>query len=315
MNPRIGRRIRKTGLIVRKNLPNITTALSVVGVLGTAFFSARAAYKSVKPIEEHKEKMGQLRANKEKFDTSKEYNKEVAVVYKKTAKELIKVYWPAAVSSGLTIAGILTTNNVHRKRYLTMAGMYTSVAAAYNEYRKRVSEKYGEEAERDLYYNIQREEIITVETDKKGNEKTKVEVVTKPGTTESTDYSLLLLQAGDKVWYYGRPDMTSWRLIEIQKNLTQLLRTRGYLFLNEVYDALEKPQIPEGQIIGWIYDENKDETDNCVDFGLKEGTENYDLFMSGKNDYVYITLNHDGTIYDKFPFFDRIWKRNSAGRV
>ena len=314
MNPRLTRRIGKLGLIFKKNIPNITTAASVVGVVGTAILSARAAYKSVKALEEHKKTMEQLHANKESFDTPKEYNKEVAVVYKNTSIEMIKQYWPAALCGGLTIAAIFTTNSIHRKRYLTMAGMYSAVYTAYNEYRKRVEGKYGPDAERELYYGIQKEEIVTVETDKKGREKTKVEVVEKPGIDDPT-HGILLIHSGDKAWYYNHPDTTYYYLISTQDFLTQKLRTQGYLFLNDVLRALEKPEIPEGQIIGWIYDESKDETDNVVDFGLKKGTENFDFFMSGKNDFVYITLNHDGTIYDKFPKYDRIWKRNDARRV
>ena len=315
MNPRIGRSIGKAGLMLRKNIPNITTAASIVGVVGTGVLSARAAYKSVKAVEEHKKTMEQLRANKNSFETDKEYNKEVASVYKNTAIQMAKVYWPAALAGGLTIAGIFTTNKVHKKRYLTMAGMYTTIAAAYSEYRKRVSDKYGEEAERELYFGTKKEEVVTVETDKKGKEKTNVEVVTKPGKTDSTDFSVYYFDINDKLWYYGRPELTYYYLMNVQNNLNQLLRTRGYLFLNEVLRALDKPEVPEGQLIGWIFDENKGETDNCVDFGLKEGTENFDLFMSGKNQFVYITLNHDGTIYDKFPSFDRLWKRHSSRRV
>ncbi len=315
MNPRIGRSLNRLGITLKKNAPEITTVLSAIGVIGTGVLSARAAYKSTKAINEHREVMEQLRANKENFDDNKEYNKEVAVVYKNTAIEMLKVYWPAAVCSGLTIAGIFTTNAVHRKRYFTMAGMYASVSAAYKEYRKRVSEKYGEETERELYYNVKREELVTVETDKKGNEKTKVDIVMSPNVVDNSDYSLFLLKPGDKVWYYNRPDLTYYKLKGYEAVLTQMLRSRGYLFLNEVLRTLELPEIPEGQVIGWVYDEDKSDTDNCVDFGLKDGTENFEFFMNGKNEFLYITMNHDGTIYDKFPSFDRFWKRNSSGRV
>ena len=314
MNPRTSRRINRLGLTVKKNIPNITTIASAVGVIGTLILSARAAYKSVKALEEHKKDIEQLHANKNSFEDVKEYNKEVVVVYKNTAKEMIKQYWPAALCAGLTVAGILATNSIHRKRYLTIAGMYSAVYTAYNEYRKRVEDKYGYEAERELYYGTQKEEIITVETDKKGKEKTKVETISKPGLDDPA-HGLLLIEVGDKAWFYNRPESTYYYLLNAQEFLTQTLRTKGYLFLNDVLRALEKPEIPEGQIIGWIYDETKDDTDNCVDFGLKSGTENFEFFMSGKNEFVYLTLNHDGTIYDKFPSFDRIWKRNDARRI
>lgn len=316
MNPKIGRSVGRFGLFIRKNLPTITAMASIFGVVGTGVLSARAAYKSVPSIEKHKENIEKVRSNKDNLE-NKEYNKAVVTVYKDTAKDLVKVYWPAAITMGLTVAGIFTTNTVHRKRYLTMAGMYTAAISAYKDYRDRVRAKYGEEVERDLYYNIEREEIITVETDKRGKEKTKVEVVMKPKSGLDETLSLLLFEPskGNHYWYHGRPDMTYYYLHGREEILTQMLRTRGYLFLNEVLRELCQPEIPEGQMVGWIYDETKGDTDNCVDFGLKEGTENFDLFMSGKNDFVYLQLNHDGTIYDKFPFYDRVWKRNHARHV
>ena len=315
MNPNISRSVGKLGLLVRKNIPNITTVLSAAGAIGTAYLSARAAYKSVPTIDKHKKNIEQVHANKDRFETTKEYNKEVLTVYKGTAIDLAKVYWPAAASLALTLAGIFTTNQVHRNRYLTMAGMYSAVSTAYADYRKRVEAKYGSEVENDLYHDIRREEIVTVETDKKGKETAVTSFVTTPGIKDDPTHSTLYLDANSRCWHYGRPELTYYRLIEIQKFLTELLRTRGYLFLNEVYDALEEPEIPDGQFIGWLYDPDRGETDNCVDFGLEEGSENLELFLSGKNEYVYITFNHDGTIYDKFPFYDRVRKRNDARRV
>lgn len=315
MNPKIGRMIGRFVMTFKKNLPEITAGLSALGVIGTAVLSARSAYKSVPKLEEHREKMEQLHAAKDCFDDPKEYNKEVLTVYKDTGVEMVKSYWPAGVAVMFTLAGIFTSNSLHRKRYFGMAGLCSTIMAAYNEYRERVRDQYGEDAERDLYLGIKREEVVTVETDKKGKEKTKTEIVVKPGEVDNPNFDVYLIDRNDKCWYYNRPELTYYYLLETQNCLTQMLRTRGYLFLNEVLRSLNKPECPEGQIIGWIYDENKGDTDNCVDFGLAEGTENFDLFMSGKNEYVYITLNHDGTIYDKFPFFDRIWGRKSTRRV
>ena len=315
MNPKIGRNVGRFGMTIKKNLPTITTVGSAAAAIGATVLSARAAYKSVPTIERHKKAIEQLHANKDKFETVKEYNKETMLVYKDTAIDLAKDYWPAGVALGLTLAGIFTTNSVHKKRYLTMAGMYTALSAAYEEYRKRVSNKYGVEEERDLYLGIQREEIVTVETDKKGKEKTKVTKVVKAGSVTDPTFSTWLIDDNCKLWYHGRPEMTYYVLVETQNDLTQMLRTRGYVFLNEVFRALQLPEVPEGQIIGWVYDETKSESDNCIDFGLREGSENYELFMNGKNDYVYINLNHDGTIYDKFPSFDRIRIRNDARRI
>lgn len=320
MNPKIGRSIGRIALSFKKNLPTITAVASGVFATASTVSAAVAAYKSVPTIEEHKRKIEQLRANKDKFDDVKEYNKAVAVVYRDTGLGLAKVFWVPAASLGFTLAGIFASDSIHRKRYITMAGMHAAVSTAFSEYRKRTRDRFGEDVERELYLNMNTEEVVTVETDRKGNEKTKLEIVKKPTMEYDATYSLFLIEPKDKCWYYGRPDMTMLYLNKKQEMLTQKLRSQGFLFLNDVLDALEKPLIPEGQFIGWLYDPDRGKDDNCVDFGLNPDSpfydpENVELFLSGKNEYLYISMNHDGTMYDKFPFYDRIWVRNDARRV
>jgi hypothetical protein len=40
--------------------------------------------------------------------------------------------------------------------------------------------------------------------------------------------------------------------VSIQNYFNQLLHIRGYVFLNEVYDALHLPRTHVGQLIGWV---------------------------------------------------------------
>lgn len=318
MNTKVTRSLGKLKLTIRKNIPTITTIVGVAGVVGTGILSARGAYKSVKAVDEHKKRMEQLRANKDSFDSLKEYNKEVVSVYTETGKEMAKSYWPAALAGAVTVASVITTHKVHRKRYLAMTGLYMASLQAFNEYRRRVEDKYGVEAERDLYFGRTTEEVVTVETDKKGKEKTSVEIVKKSDPKRDPTFSTLLIDINDKAWYYGRPESTYYFLVNAQRFLNEKLQAKGYLFLNDVLTALEKPEIPEGQFIGWIYDPDRGEkNDNCIDFGLMENSpffdkENVELFLNGKNEYVYITLNHDGTMFDRITEFNRYRDRNGV---
>ena len=58
----------------------------------------------------------------------------------------------------------------------------------------------------------------------------------------------------------------------------RLLKTRGFLFLNEVYDLLGMARTDIGNFVGWVYDEENPVGDNFVDFDtdqylLDEGDE------------------------------------------
>jgi len=45
-----------------------------------------------------------------------------------------------------------------------------------------------------------------------------------------------------------------------------MLRSRGHVFLNEIYDALGLPRTVEGAISGWLLNESRG--DGSLDFGL-----------------------------------------------
>ena len=53
-----------------------------------------------------------------------------------------------------------------------------------------------------------------------------------------------------------------------QDYANDLLKNRGYLFLNDVYDMLSIPRTKIGQVVGWIYDEDNPFGDNFVSFEI-----------------------------------------------
>ena len=77
-----------------------------------------------------------------------------------------------------------------------------------------------------------------------------------------------------------------------------VLRTKGYLFLNDVYDMLGIKRTKIGQIVGWIYDEKNPIGDNYIDFGIdiEDNTEIAD--MDG-NRFILLDFNVDGNILDR----------------
>lgn len=78
-----------------------------------------------------------------------------------------------------------------------------------------------------------------------------------------------------------------------QDYLNDLLKHRGHLFLNEVYDRLGIPRRAIGQCVGWIYDENNPNGDNFVDLDIFNERNNND-----KNAFI-LDPNVDGYILDK----------------
>ena len=87
-------------------------------------------------------------------------------------------------------------------------------------------------------------------------------------------------------------------LIAQQNYANDMLKARGYLFLNEVYDMLGMPRTKAGQLVGWVYKENNTDGDNYVNFGIYR-TEHNAKYLNGFENSVLLDFNVDGPIFDK----------------
>jgi len=78
-----------------------------------------------------------------------------------------------------------------------------------------------------------------------------------------------------------------------------LLRSRGHLFLNEVYSILGLDHTSAGSLVGWIYDRENDRGDNYVDFGCwtQKDSPNFRDFFNGRDHGILLDFNVDGPIW------------------
>ena len=84
-----------------------------------------------------------------------------------------------------------------------------------------------------------------------------------------------------------------------QEFANEMLRARGHLYLNEVYDMLGFPRTKAGQIVGWIYDDKNPNGDNYVDFNIYDVTdESKRDFVNGYERSILLDFNVDGPIYE-----------------
>ncbi len=240
-----------------------------------------------------------------------EYNgkKELAKAYALTALNVGKLYLPTILCFGLSVASVLTSHHISKARELAAAAAYTAVNNAYNEYRKRVQEKIGKNAEYDIYHNVQEEEKEEVEVDKKGKEK----VVTKKVKVETEHDPLheYLFDESNKNWV-NNANYNFEFLCSMQKALNFKLEAKGYLMMEDVYKALgvdpatlTPEQLMSAKIIGWVYDKDAysdpdKRGDNYVSFGLFD--EYGELTPAGQRmkyecePSVWLEFNPDGDI-------------------
>ena len=94
--------------------------------------------------------------------------------------------------------------------------------------------------------------------------------------------------------YSDTPEYNMMFLKTQQQWANDRLQAHGYLFLNEVLEALGFDRTQAGQIVGWKLNGNGD---GYVDFGIHNiFDENSRAFVNGKDPVVLLDFNVDGVI-------------------
>lgn len=293
----------RIGLQVRKHSPEILMIAGVVGTVVSAVMACKATTKLSGVMDNTKDQVDAIHYAKEHPEELKEEytpedaKKDLTIVYTKTGIELVKLYGPSIALGALSIAGILTANSIHRRRNVALAAAYTAVDTGFKQYRGRLIERFGEQLDKELRYNIQNVEVEEKIVDDKGTEKIVKKTVEVVDTTGFSDYARLY-DDGNIGWDKD-PEYTLMFLKHWQNYANDKLRAQRHLFLNEVYDMLGIPRSKAGQIVGWIYDEknNNHDGDNFVDFGIY--TQANKNFLDGYEKVVLLDFNVDGPIYNK----------------
>lgn len=95
------------------------------------------------------------------------------------------------------------------------------------------------------------------------------------------------------------PECNLLFLKQQQNYANDILRTRGHLFLNEVYDMLGIPRTKAGQLVGWVYNGDRQPADNYVDFGIYDNHVQNSDFVNGYANSIVLDFNVDGEIIDQ----------------
>lgn len=287
----------KTFFQVKKYSPEILMGAGIAGVVAGTVMACVATTKLEKTIEPHKQELDDIHNNPNPDD--KEQRKELTKAYFKTAWDVTKLYGPAVLVEVGSIGCLVGSHKIMHNRNAALAAAYTLTSGAFDAYKKRVAEKIGDEAEKEIRYGIHDEEVEEEYTDKKGNKKTRKKTVKVMGETPRSPWARFYTVGCDG--WSKDPGANNLTLQTKQAWLNERLRIRGYLFLNEAYECLGITPIREGQYLGWYYNPSDPTLNNCVDFGIYDC---HDLqkcqFVNGAEDTVIVDFNIDGNIVDRF---------------
>ena len=293
----------RIGFKLKQRSPEILVAAGVVGIVSSMVLACKASTKVHDILEDTKEQLSQVKQvlEDEKFSketySEEDAKKDTTIIYAQTGIKFIKLYGPAIILGSLSIASILTSHNILRKRNIALAAAYTVIDKSFKDYRSRVIERFGEELDHELKYNIKAKEIEEVTVDAKGKEKTKKTTISVVNNDGYSDYARFF-DDGCTGWTKDA-ELNLVFLRQQQDHANEMLKSRGHLFLNDVYYMLGIPKTKAGQVVGWVYDEKNPVGDNFVDFGIYDSHREVNRdFVNGYERTILLDFNVDGPIVD-----------------
>lgn len=298
----VTRTLNKARFQIKKHSPEILIVAGIAGVVTSAVMACKATTKINDILDQTKEEVGKVNdaLDNEKISedvySKEDAKKDLAIIYIQTGVKLAKLYGPSLILGALSITSILASNNILRKRNVALAAAYATIDNSFKEYRSRVIERFGKDLDRELKYNIKAKEISETTVDENGKETTVTKTVPVVESEEPSDYARFFCE-GCAGWTKD-PEMNLVFLKQQQNWANELLKTRGHLFLNEVYDMLGIERSKAGQVVGWVYDETNPDCDNYVDFGIYDiYNERKRAFVNGWERSILLDFNVDGDIY------------------
>lgn len=294
--------LNKTSFKVKKYSPEILMGVGIAGVVASTVLACKATMKVDSVLTESKEQIEKIKTVMEDPKYTEEYTeedakKDLTIVYTQAGLKLAKMYVPSIVVGAASIGLLIGSHRVLKKRNIALAAAYTTIDNSFKDYRKRVTDRFGEEVERQIKNNIKVVDVAKTTIDEDGNEVEQVEQVEVSALDGYSEYSRFF-DDGCTGWEKDA-EYNLMFLRAQQQYANDLLRSRGHLFLNEVYDMLGIPRTKAGQAVGWIYDPENPVGDNYVDFGIYDiNKEKSRDFVNGYERTILLDFNVDGNIWD-----------------
>lgn len=198
----------------RRGAPTILTCLGALGVIGTAVKVAMDTPKALKLLEE---------AQNESSD-------ELSVVEKVAV--VVPVYVPSILLGVATIGCIFAANVLNKRKQASLASAYMILESSYRDYRRKVVEFYGNNADETVEQAVIEDRISKKEISAVSN--------------------------GKILFYEPISDRFFESVIEdvqaAEYHLNRNFILRGEAYLNEFYDFLGLTPTDYGREIGWSAD-------------------------------------------------------------
>jgi hypothetical protein len=280
-----------TRLNLKRHAPTIMTVTGAVGFTATVAMSIHATLKAADVIPEIRKDIQAARELEIDEDTTKEAKMHnLAKIYGESAAVLLKIYGPTLLTGSLSVALVLSGHGLMKRREASLVAAYAALDAGYRAYRQRIVERLGEEEERSLYRGVKMVKVNRPGLD--GEEGPPCEIA-DPLDKLASPYGRFFDEFN--VNYSKTAEYNHMFLKSQEAWANDKLRAHGYLFLNEVYEALGMDRTQAGQIVGWKL--GSDAGDGYVSFGIENIFDvNSRAFVNDQEPIIFLDFNVDGVI-------------------
>lgn len=287
-----------------KRSPEILLITAGFGAVGSGVGACFATKKTcdVLAVSNADNEVLEIRAS-EATDAAVREEMQQAIKKNKTMTRLkvVSYYLPPVTGMALSLLAGYGSHHVLSKRYVGAVAYAATINEAFEQYRKRVVENFGEEADKKLFYNAG---FNDVEEEVLNEDGTTEKISTKVGYSESENFPgyTVIFDAGNP---NGRNGFDySKMFVRCVENWAEIqLQTNGYLFLSDVLDQLgydrkkKKELYRVAQVVGWWLDDEK--SDGHVDFQALDMIRPTDDPDNPYEKYILLNFNVDGNIWEK----------------
>lgn len=264
----------KVGLKWKDASPDILVGFGVVAIVGGSVWACVNTAKHLNDIcdgiEEEKEEIAKLPEEDQKLA-----KRDMCLG---ATLDFVKLYVGPVAVIGLGITSIGVGFGQMKKRYLAMTAAYNSISQAYETYRRRIREEYGEDADMYGRYGLKKEKIV--EEDEDGNKKETERLVgSEDLISKASPYARVINQ---DAFIFKECGGSPIHIRAALEQYEQMLNTMYYngqpVYYNDIikwiFGYREEYLSDDGQITGWYQcdPENEAFTDDSKPINLRIST-------------------------------------------
>jgi hypothetical protein len=217
--------IQKSSKLVGDNSTTILTVIGVSGTITTAYLTGKASVKAAEMLKEEQEKVSDQEPHR--------LNDKGQMKFQDKVKKVWPVYIPPVAVGTLTIASIITANQIASKKMAALAVASTVSERAFQEYRDKVVEKLGEKKEVAIRDEVAQDRVSNT-----------------PLTKE-----VLVVGAGEVLCfdlYTGRYfQSTVEKIRQAENKINYEILNHMYASLSRFYDLVGIPPTQYSDDVGW----------------------------------------------------------------